>query len=108
MKCIFSPVARTFICITCIAIFAPARSALAGDPPAMRLIPAGEFTMGTDDPESMPNERPAHRVKLDGFWMDQHDVTNAEFKKFADATGYVTTAERPVNWEELKKQVPPG
>lgn len=75
-------------------------------PAGMRWIPSGEFTMGTDDERSMPNERPSHRVKIAGFWMDEHDVTNAEFRKFVDATGYVTTAEKPVNWEELKKQLP--
>jgi formylglycine-generating enzyme required for sulfatase activity len=78
------------------------------EPPGMRWIPAGEFTMGTDDPKSMRNERPAHRVRLDGFWMDAHDVTNAEFRRFVEATGYVTTAERKPSWEELKKQLPPG
>ena len=77
-------------------------------PPGMVWIPAGEFTMGTDDPNSLANERPAHRVKLDGFWMDEHDVTNDEFARFVNATHYVTIAERPVDWEELKKQVPPG
>ncbi|HEX5010111.1 MAG TPA: formylglycine-generating enzyme family protein [Planctomycetota bacterium] len=77
-------------------------------PDGMVWVPAGEFTMGTDDPNSLPNERPAHRVKLDGFWMDEHDVTNAEFARFVEATHYVTIAERPVDWEELKKQVPPG
>ncbi len=71
-------------------------------------ISGGEFTMGTDDDRSMPNERPAHRVQVDGFWMDQHDVTNAEFRKFVEATGYVTTAEKPVDWEEIKKQLPSG
>ena len=71
-------------------------------------IPGGEFTMGTDDPRSMPNERPAHRVKVRDFWVDEHDVTNAEFRKFVEATGYVTTAEKPVDWDELKKQVRPG
>jgi formylglycine-generating enzyme required for sulfatase activity len=71
-------------------------------------VPAGEFTMGTDDPRSMTNERPAHRVRLDGFWMDAHPVTNAEFRAFVAATGFVTTAERPVDWEELRKQVAPG
>ena len=40
--------------------------------------------------------------------MDQTEVTNKEFKRFVDATGYVTVAERPVLWEELKKQVPAG
>lgn len=71
-------------------------------------IRGGEFTMGTDDASSMTNERPAHRVKVEGFWMDQHDVTNTEFRKFVNATGYITTAEKPVDWEELKKQLPPG
>jgi len=78
-------------------------------PPAgMVLIPAGEFVMGTDESASMPNERPAHKVRLDAFWMDDHVVTNAEFRRFTDATRYVTTAEKPVDWEELKKQVPAG
>ncbi len=71
-------------------------------------IPAGEFTMGTDDIYSMPNERPSHKVKLEGFWIDTYDVTNAEFQKFTEATGYITTAERPVDWDEIKKQLPPG
>ncbi len=62
-------------------------------------IPGGSFTMGTDDARSMKNERPAHSVKLDGFWMDEHCVTNAQFRKFVEATGYLTTAERPVDWE---------
>src|SRR5262249_54245780 len=77
-------------------------------PSGMVWIPPGRFSMGTDDLASMPNERPAHPVRVDGFWMDEHDVTNAEFKKFVDATGYLTTAERPPDWEELKKQLPPG
>jgi sulfatase modifying factor 1 len=78
-------------------------------PPAgMKWIPAGQFTMGTDDPNSLPNERPAHRVKLDGFWMDDHDVTNAEFAKFINATHYITTAEQPADWNQLKIQLPPG
>src|SRR5688572_24401851 len=89
-------------------LVASAFTVAADAPPGMRWIPAGEFTMGTDDPDSMDNERPAHRVKLDGFWMDQTPVTNAQFRAFVEASKYVTTAERPVDWEELKKQVPPG
>ena len=77
-------------------------------PLGMVLVPGGTFLMGTDDPRSMPNERPAHRVEVDGFWIDETPVTNEEFAEFVEATGYVTTAERPVDWEELKKQVPPG
>jgi len=77
-------------------------------PPAMVWIPGGAFLMGTNDRESFPNERPAHLVRVQGFWMDVHDVTNAEFAKFVEATGYVTTAERPVNWGDLKKELQPG
>ena len=86
----------------------PLAAAAEQAPPGMVWIPAGEFLMGTDDEASMPNERPAHRVQLDGFWIDETPVTNAQFRKFVEATGYVTTAERLVDWEELKKQVPPG
>jgi sulfatase modifying factor 1 len=82
--------------------------AAASGPPGMVWVPGGEFVMGTDDERSMPNERPAHRVHIDGFWMDATDVTNAEFAKFIAATGYKTVAERPVDWEELKKQLPTG
>jgi len=77
-------------------------------PPGMVWIPGGEFTMGTDEEESYPAERPAHHVQVTGFWMDEHEVTNAEFRTFVEATGYVTTAERPTEWEDLKKQLPPG
>ena len=80
-----------------------------GKPPAeMVWIPGGEFTMGTDETESYAPEKPAHRVRVDGFWIDKTEVTNAEFAKFVQATGYVTTAERKPDWEELKKQLPPG
>jgi sulfatase modifying factor 1 len=80
----------------------------AADPPGMVWVPGGEFVMGTDDKKSMPNERPAHRVYVDGFWMDATIVTNAEFGQFVAATSYKTVAERPIDWEELKKQVPSG
>ncbi len=79
------------------------------DPPAgMLWIPPGEFLMGNSDPAAPASERPARTVKLDGFWLDIRPVTNAEFAAFVTATGYVTTAERPVVWEELARQVPPG
>ena len=58
-------------------------------------IPGGSFRMGSDD--HYPEEAPAHRVAVDGFWIDTHTVTNAEFKRFVDATGHVTLAERPAN-----------
>lgn len=75
---------------------------------SMVWIPGGKFTMGTDDKDAYEHERPAHRVKVDGFWMDKTEVTNAQFEKFVDETGYTTVAERKPQWEELKKQLPPG
>ncbi|MGB8354878.1 MAG: formylglycine-generating enzyme family protein [Chthoniobacteraceae bacterium] len=101
----------TLICaaISTVLAFAHAHAADSPkSPEGMVWIPAGEFTMGTDDTRSMPNERPAHRVHVDGFWMDATTVTNAQFAKFVKATGYLTTAERKPDWEEIKKQVPPG
>lgn len=77
-------------------------------PEGMVWIPAGEFVMGSGSESDPANERPAHRVKLDGFWMDEHEVTNAQFRAFVEATGYKTTAEIAPDWEEMKKQLPPG
>jgi formylglycine-generating enzyme required for sulfatase activity len=77
-------------------------------PSGMVWIPGGEFTMGTNDPQSYDHEKPAHRVKVDGFWMDETEVTNLQFKIFTDATNYITTAEKAPDWNELKKQLPPG
>ena len=55
------------------------------DPNPMVLIPAGEFIMGSD--ERMPDEGPEHKVYLDSYWIDRYEVTNAQYKKFIDATG---------------------
>lgn len=80
----------------------------ANTPHNMKWIPAGVLIMGTDDPKSQTNERPAHKVQIDSFWIDEHLVTNAEFQQFVEATGYLTTAERKPEWEELKKMLPPN
>ncbi len=71
-------------------------------------IEGGEFTMGATDERGRKDELPAHRVKVDGFWMDETEVTNAQFTEFVEATGYVTVAEKAPDWEEIKKQLPPG
>lgn len=71
-------------------------------------IPQGEFLMGADNAQARSDEYPKHQVKVKGFWMDTHEVTNAQFRKFVEATGYITTAEKKPDWEELKKQLPPG
>jgi len=75
-------------------------------PPGMVWIPGGEFAMGGVGPEAQAEEFPVHRVRVDGFWMDETEVTNRQFRAFVDATGYVTTAERRPDWEELRKQLP--
>jgi len=54
-------------------------------------IPGGVFRMGSD--RHYPEEAPSHLVKVDGFWIDRTPVTNREFRKFVNATGYVTFAE---------------
>jgi formylglycine-generating enzyme required for sulfatase activity len=77
-------------------------------PAGMCWIPGGDFTMGTNSELGWPDEKPAHRVRVDGFWMDQAEVTNAEFRRFAVATGYLTTAERAPTAQEILAQSPPG
>lgn len=71
-------------------------------------IPAGEFMMGGDNDQARADEFPKHKVKLNGFYMDETEVTNEQFEKFVQATGYLTTAEKDVDWDELKKQLPPN
>ena len=63
--------------------------------PGMAWIAGATFLMGSD--KHYPEEAPAHRARVDGFWMDTHTVTNREFKRFVEATGYVTVAERPAD-----------
>ena len=83
-------------------------SAPGSAPEGMVWIPGGEFSMGILDPrgapeggmQSMADARPIHRVYVDGFWMDKTDVTNEEFAKFVNATGYVTVAERKPRAED--------
>jgi formylglycine-generating enzyme required for sulfatase activity len=65
-------------------------------PEGMVLVPAGEFTMGTEQsegigpntPRSHNDARPKQRVTLAAFFIDKTEVTNAQYKKYCDATGY--------------------
>ena len=63
--------------------------------PDMVWIPGGTFDMGSND--HYPEERPVHRVSVDGFWIDRYPVTNERFRRFVEATGHVTFAEIPPN-----------
>ena len=87
-------------------------------PEGMIWIPGDTFKMGgkvaifmKDWPmsaRSRPDERPVHSVELDGFWISRTPVTNAEFTKFVEKTGYITTAEKAPEIEEIMKGLPPG
>jgi len=78
-------------------------------PNGMVWIPGGEFSMGANDPPDMDevgmkateDARPIHRVYVDGFFMDQTDVTNAQFAAFVKATNYITVAERTPRAEDF-------
>jgi len=61
----------------------------------MEWIPGGEFLMGSEG--FYPEEAPVHRVRVDGFWIDRHPVTNAQYATFVSETGYETVAERPLD-----------
>ncbi len=73
-------------------------------------IKPGSFLQGArpDDKMAMSHEKPAHVVSLDGFYIDIKEVTNSQFTAFVNATNYVTLAERPIVWEEMQIQLPPG
>jgi len=77
-------------------------------PEGMAWVPGGGFLMGSDSKLAQANEKPAHQARVPGFWMDRQHVTNAQFRRFVEATGYRTTAELPPDWETIKVQVMPG
>src|SRR5437588_12650425 len=72
-------------------------------------VPGGEFSMGavmngsgsSEMPMASNDAEPIHPVFVDGFWMDKTTVTNEQFAKFVEATGYVTVAERAPTKEEF-------
>ena len=73
-------------------------------PPGMQWIPGGSFTMGSD---ARPVEKPAHHVVLEGFWMDGTEVTNAQFRAFVEATGYISSAEKTPKKEDFPPEIRP-
>jgi formylglycine-generating enzyme required for sulfatase activity len=77
-------------------------------PPGMVWIPGGRYLMGSEGPYALPDEAPAHNIDVDGFFMDVHTVTNARFRAFVEATGYVTVAEREPDVASLLAQLPAG
>lgn len=70
----------------------------------MRFIPGGPFLMGSE--EFYPEEAPVHEERVDAFWIDAHEVTNAEYAQFVRETKYVTLAERSPNPEDYPGVAP--
>jgi sulfatase modifying factor 1 len=66
-----------------------------GQTAGMVFVPGGVFRMGSE--RHQPEERFTHPVRIEGFWIDRHEVTNAQFRQFVEATGYVSLAERGVD-----------
>lgn len=79
-------------------------------PRGMVWIPGAKFIKGAvvQDKMAMNHEGPAHKVAVDGFFMDISEVTNEQFRRFVEETDYITVAEREIDWEEMKKQLPEG
>jgi formylglycine-generating enzyme required for sulfatase activity len=79
-------------------------------PEGMVWVPKKQFIKGAkeEDKMAMKGEKPAHKVEVDGFFIDKTEVTNAQFAEFVAETEYITLAERPIDWEEMKEQLPPG
>ncbi|MDD7885468.1 formylglycine-generating enzyme family protein [Flavivirga sp. 57AJ16] len=79
-------------------------------PKGMIWVESKTFTQGakSSDKYAMAREKPLHQVYVDGFYIDITEVTNKQFKAFVDETNYVTVAERPIEWEEMKKDLPEG
>ncbi len=66
----------------------------------MILIKAGTYEMGGDNEQARADEFPKHKVILTSFWIDETEVTNAQFIKFVDATNYITTAEKDFEYKD--------
>jgi formylglycine-generating enzyme required for sulfatase activity len=85
-------------------------------PEGMVWIPGGSFRMGSEEARypqceggqcAGPNDAlPLHTVELDGFWMDRTPVTNAQFARFVEATGHVTTAEKQLEAKDYPNTPP--
>lgn len=73
----------------------------------MVFIQGGQYVMGSMGAYAERHEGPEVLVEVNDFYIDRTEVTNAMFKAFVEATGYKTVAERPLEWEVIKKDLPP-
>ena len=79
-------------------------------PDGMVWVEGKSYTKGAkqNDNYAMMREKPSHEVYIDGFYIDVTEVTNNQFQKFVNETGYLTIAEREIDWGEMKKSLPAG
>ena len=79
-------------------------------PDGMVWVEGKSYTKGAkqNDDYAMMREKPSHEVYIDGFYIDVTEVTNNQFQKFVNETGYLTIAEREIDWDEMKKSLPAG
>ena len=77
-------------------------------PDDMVLIPSGTFTMGGKSKQASSDELPRHSVSVSSFYMDETEVTNSQFETFVKETGYITIAERGIDWEQISQNLPIG
>lgn len=80
---------------------APSSAGPQAPPAGMKWIPGGTFLMGSSD---KAHEGPVHKVTVDGFFMDETEVTNAQFAAFVKATGHVTAAEKVPKLEDFPEE----
>jgi formylglycine-generating enzyme required for sulfatase activity len=104
MACCSSKVSSRFVAKSSVTD----SSSIIAEKEGMVWIEGGTFEMGADNEQGRRDEYPKHMVKLKGFYMDINEVTNEQFAKFVKSTGYKTTAELDVNWEEIKQTLPAG
>ena len=69
-------------------------------------VPGGSFMMGSNDKMARNDEKPMHKVQLDGFWISETPVTNNQFSAFVKETNYTTTAEIPPALDDIMSQLP--
>jgi len=108
----FSKISVVLFCMNCTSSCTnEVKKSLNTNPPeGMVWVETKTFLKGakSSDLFAMPREKPAHLVTVDGFFIDATEVTNRQFEKFVEATNYITVAERKIDWEEMKKELPPN
>ncbi len=114
---VFTVIAGVIFLASCVQTKAPEEKAgeeikkempESATPKGMVLIPSGKFKMGGKSEQAYKDEFPVHQVEVSSFYLDATEVTNRQFAAFVEATHYITVAEKDIDWEEMKQQLPAG